>query len=62
MTDWAIMETSQGEHDVAKAGRAFRYGVDLDEAKRAIRKSRFYQPGDKVVLVDLDGFRMKVKL
>ncbi len=56
------METSQGEHDVAKAGRAFRYGVDLDEAKRAIRKSRFYQPGDKVVLVDLDGFRMKVKL
>jgi hypothetical protein len=62
MTEWAIMETSNGEHDVSKDRRAFRYGVDLDEAKRAIRKSRFYEPGDKVVLVDLDGFRTKVKL
>lgn len=62
MTTWTIEEQSDGEHDVLKDRRAFRYGVDFEEAKRAIRKSRFYQPGDKVILVDQDGYRTKVKL
>lgn len=62
MTTWTIIETADEEHDVSKDRRAFRYDVTLDEAKRAIRKSRFYQPTDKVIFVDQDGYRTKVKL
>ena len=59
---WRITQLDEDNYDVTKNGRAFGYGYsDLDEAKRAVKKSRFFAPADTITYTSQDGDRSKVK-
>jgi hypothetical protein len=59
---WVITQNSETDYDVTKNGRAFGYGYDdMDEARRAVKKSRFFKPGDIITYTSSEGDRSKVK-
>jgi hypothetical protein len=61
MTRWIIEVSRDGAIDIMRNGKAFAYDLDdYDEAFARIKKDKRYQKGDKVEMVDPDGYRRKI--
>jgi hypothetical protein len=58
-----VIEEYNGNIDVRRNGRAFRYDLDdVEEAVRLIRRSPKFDPGDQVTVVDQDGYRRSLRV
>lgn len=58
-----VIEEYEGNFDVRRNGRSFRYDLDdVDEALKAIRRSPKFSPDDQVFVVDESGYRKRVKV
>lgn len=63
MIIWDIFETRAGTYDVTKSGRSFAYDLlDQDEAERKIKRSRFYNVKQTVILHSKDGYRRSINI
>jgi hypothetical protein len=61
MTHWLIEVMQDGKIDITRDRKAFAYDLDdFDEAFARIKKDRRYKKGDKIEMVDPDGYRRKI--
>jgi hypothetical protein len=65
ITTWTIEEFHRAGtvlFDVKRNGRAFKYDLDdVQDAVRAIRRSRKFEEGDKLILIDETGYRSSLR-
>jgi hypothetical protein len=61
MTHWIIEVSPHGTIDIMRNGKSFAYDLDdYDEAFARIKKDKRYKRGDKVEVIDPDGYRRKI--
>lgn len=59
---WEI-EEYRGTFDVRRDGRAFKYDLDdIEDAVRAIRRSRKFQAGDQIIVIEESGYRHRLRV
>ena len=61
MTKWLIRDEGTGTVDVLKDRKSFAYDLnDVDEAVAHIKRHRYYDKGDKIEVVEPDGYRHRL--
>jgi hypothetical protein len=61
MTHWLIEVTRDGTLDITRDRKAFAYDLDdFDEAFARIKRDKRYKKGDRIEMVDSDGYRRKI--
>lgn len=59
--EWTIEEARNGLWDVFRDRRIVAYDRDdVEEAVRTIQRDRRYSPGDKITVIESDGYRRRV--